>query len=181
MNPHVSIITAVCSLTLLSASANAQDQPWLKDRRYTEGIGYRVGDFELHPGAAAEFGYDSNYFHRAQDENPVGALRLRITPSLSFSTLSAQRRETAPGTAQPSVEFRGGRSLTYNEFFPTNGGIPNSNDFSNMRSQRNLAGALDLDLRLFPGRAWGGELTAGVTRAITPSDQGFTSASFNRD
>lgn len=183
MKPSVLVSTVVCGLLALPAVASAQDQPWLKDRRYTEGIGYRVGDFELHPGAAAEFGYDSNYFHRATNElgGPVGALRLRITPSLSVSTLGAQRREAAPGSSPPSVEFRGGLSLTYNEFFPTNGGDPNSNDRSTMSNQRNLNGALDLDLRILPGRPWGGELTAGVTRAITASEQGTLGQSFNRD
>src|SRR3954470_7215255 len=91
----------VCASMAVPAVAAAQDQAWLKDRRYTEGIGYRVGDFELHPGASAEFGYDSNYFHRSptDDGGPVGALRLRITPSLSLSTLSKQRTEgTANGT-----------------------------------------------------------------------------------
>src|SRR5262245_32760751 len=62
--------------------AFAQDQLWLKDRRYTEGPGVRVGDFEVHPGIAAEFGYDSNYFRGSDDVATASALRLRITPSI---------------------------------------------------------------------------------------------------
>src|SRR4051812_9033592 len=96
MKPSVLFSTICCVLTALPASALAQDQAWLKDRKYTEGIGYRVGDFELHPGAAVEFGYDSNYLRRSatdQGSGPLGALRLRITPSLSVSTLGAQRRD----------------------------------------------------------------------------------------
>src|SRR6185295_10781442 len=119
MKLHVSVLATVCTLTLLPAISNAQDQPWLRDRRYTEGIGYRVGDFELHPGVAAEFGYDSNYLRR--DTLPVGSLRLRITPSLSLATLGKERREQAPAATPPSVEFRAGVSLTYNEFFPVSG------------------------------------------------------------
>lgn len=123
MKPSVLLSTVVCGLLALPTVALAQDQVWLRDRRYTEGIGYRVGDFELHPGAAAEFGFDSNYLHRppGDDTAPaLPALRLRLTPSFSVSTLSQQRREEATGGpgARPSVEFRGGAALTYNEFFP---------------------------------------------------------------
>src|SRR3954451_20753599 len=94
MKPSV-LFSAVVGLGLAAPSlAHAQDQTWLKDRRYTEGPGYRVGDFELHPGAALEFGYDSNYFRRSSEDAAtlpvVGSLRLRLTPSLSFSTLGAQ-------------------------------------------------------------------------------------------
>src|SRR5260221_663088 len=71
-----------------STVALAQEQVWLKDRRYSEGIGIRTGDLELHPGLGAEFGYDSNYFLRADSEDPIPALRLRIVPSFSLSKLS---------------------------------------------------------------------------------------------
>ena len=70
----------VCSTLLLSASAGAQysresnewpqdrglteRQRWLVDRQYREGAGFRVGDFELHPGIGADFGYDSNFLRR---------------------------------------------------------------------------------------------------------------------
>src|SRR5882672_2323852 len=107
MKRTAGVIAAVIALTAISAVAEAQDQPWLRDRKYTEGIGYRVGDFELHPGVAAEFGYDSNYLPRASEEQPVGVLRLRLTPSFSLSTLGKQRMEQAPGPL-PSVEFRAG-------------------------------------------------------------------------
>src|SRR5690242_20059727 len=93
MKSSLPILAVVSALTVIPAVASAQDQPWLKDRRYAEGVGFRVGDFELHPGAAAEFGYDSNFFRRADNEDPIGALRLRITPSFSVSTLSQQRKE----------------------------------------------------------------------------------------
>src|SRR5438309_1416749 len=80
-----------------STAAFAQEQMWLKDRRYGEGVGIRTGDLELHPGIAGEFGYDSNYFLRSDrddGEKPVDTLRLRITPSFSLSTISQQRRES---------------------------------------------------------------------------------------
>lgn len=181
MKPSVTL-SMIVGLVAMPAMASAQDQPWLKDRRYAEGIGYRVGDFELHPGAAAEFGYDSNFFRRADSENPLGTLRLRITPSFSFSTLSAQRREAAPGTTPPDVEFHGGLSVTYNEFFPVNGGAANASgdEFANARAQRNVNGNLDLGLLIAPGRAWSGSLTAGFVRTVTAADQ-VSAQSYNRD
>lgn len=176
MKPSVFLSTVVGALLALPAVASAQDQAWLKDRRYTEGPGYRVGDFELHPGAAAEFGYDSNYLRRGPNEDPLASLRLRITPSFSVSTLTAQRKEGGGGTAQPTVEFKGGASLTYNEFFP----LGHAGD--TIRQQRNLGAAADLSLTIFPGRAWSGALNLTYLRALTPTDQGaITTGSFNRD
>src|ERR1700749_3911931 len=98
MKSSAFLTTALVGLLAVPTVASAQDQPWLKDRRYTEGPGYRVGDFELHPGVAAEFGYDSNYLRRSSDDQltlgqngakagdvsaslVVPALRLRLTPS----------------------------------------------------------------------------------------------------
>jgi hypothetical protein len=161
------------------AVAAAQDQVWLKDRRYTEGIGYRVGDFELHPGIAGEFGYDSNYFHRGPgDENgPVGSLRLRITPSLSLSTLTKQRLETGATDTKPDFEFKASLSATYNEFFPVSG--PQDGQ-DRMAHNRNVGGNLDLQLGILPGRPWSGVITAGATRMLTPSNEGLSSESFNR-
>jgi hypothetical protein len=136
-----------------------------------------VGDFELHPGASAEFGYDSNYLRvSGLDGTPVlGALRLRLTPSFSFSTLTAQRRETAPSTSQPSVEFRGGVSLTYNEFIPVSGTDAQKSSISNLR---NVGANVDMMLHILPGRPWSGQLNASYARILTASADGGAS-SFN--
>ena len=193
MKPSVFLSTVMGALLALPAVASAQDQIWLKDRRYAEGPGYRVGDFELHPGAALEFGYDSNYFRRPTGCSgtegsttcplgPVlGALRLRLTPSFSFSTLGTQRKEA--GGAPPSVTFRGGLSLSYNEFIPIMG---TSAERSEVSSQRNLGGSLDLAATIFPGRQWSGVLSASVARQITAGDAGQPSSfnsgnTYNRD
>ena len=155
----------VCALTAIPAVASAQTQTWLSDRKYTEGIGLRVGDFELHPGAAAEFGYDSNFYRRAPEESPIGALRLRITPSFSISTLTKARRDAAPSSTQPDFEFRATASATYNEFFPISGGR-DSDDRAQMSRDRNVSGDLDLRLGIMPGRTWSGNINAGVARAL---------------
>jgi len=175
----VSIAAAVFTVAVLPAPSSAQDQPWLQDRRYTEGIGIRQGDLELHPGVAAEFGYDSNYFRRADGdtEQPVGSLRLRITPSFSLSTLGRQRQEATPGAPPPDFEFRAGIAATYDEFFPVSG-PEDGQDL--MSDQRNVGGTLDLKLSILPKRPWSGVLEAELGRSITPSDQGLTDASFNR-
>src|SRR5689334_21981473 len=164
MKQRVGVLAMVCAITAVPAVADAQDQPWLKDRRYTEGIGYRVGDFELHPGVAAEFGYDSNYFHRASEEDPIGALRLRITPSLSLSTLGKERREGPGNPTPPDVEFRASLSATYNEFFPVSGSDAGQ---EYMKDQRNVGGNLDLSLSILPSRPWSGVISAGLARTIT--------------
>lgn len=172
---RASSIVAACAFAAValgaSSEALAQDQLWLKDRRYTEGAGIRVGDFELHPGIAAEFGYDSNYLRRADQDGTVGTLRLRITPSLSLSTLGPQRSASvtpgAPAPPRPDVDFRTTLALTYNEFFPVSGEEKTQGALANAR---NLAGNLDLNLNLFPGREWSGSLYAGVGRAVQPSE-----------
>ena len=72
---------AATSAVLTFSSFAAAQQPWLSDSRYGNGIGIRTGNFELHPSLSAEFGYDSNYFQRAETEPPIeDAYRFRVTP-----------------------------------------------------------------------------------------------------
>ena len=92
MKRLVALLLLTCSTLLLCSTAAAQDQTWLNDRKYREGAGFRVGNFELHPGIGADFGYDSNYYRRHSSEDPVGSLRIRVSPSFSVSTLGPQRR-----------------------------------------------------------------------------------------
>src|SRR5688500_10826251 len=86
----------------LTASREAHAQQWLSDRVLTEGRGIRAGNFELHPSFGAEVGYDANFYARPSNVPTPGAIRLRLTPSISISTLGPQRSGTAPsatGTA----------------------------------------------------------------------------------
>src|SRR5687768_9557553 len=120
-------LAALVAVATTSAVASAQ-QPWIRDRRYGEGIGIRVGDLELHPGIAAEFGYDSNFFQRSgatggsaqldELENPITEFyRLRLTGHFNVSTLSMQRRQAEGlGGEPPSVNFQAGAHIAYNEF-----------------------------------------------------------------
>lgn len=174
------LIVAVLLTVLAPTPAFSQDQPWLADRKYTIGPGYRVGNFELHPGFAAEFGYDSNFFLIAPGDaagDPVGALRLRLTPSFSFSTLGPQRRASGSNQAPPPLEVFGGVSATYNEFFGVSGNDAND---AEMSKQRNISGQADLRLNINSGHPWSGSLTTTFARLIQPSQEGYINRSFNR-
>lgn len=167
------IAGALAGLFLLAAagSAAAQEQAWLKDRKYAEGIGYRLGDLELHPGLAGEFGYDSNMFLRAKNENVVDVWRIRVTPSLSLSTLGQQRRGDGP---PPKVIFGAGVSGTYNEYIDASGGSEDVSGF------RNIGANADADLTINPAGPVGGRLFGNLIRTIQPSNLSDTSAAYNR-
>ena len=176
---------AVFALSLLPATGAAQSRPWIADRAIGEGMGYRTGDFELHPGLAGELGYDSNYFQRAGTAAPAGyvgvdspvlaAYRLRITPSLTLSTLSAQRRtgdtQSAPA---PQFTFRSTLFASYNELFAAG----NSYDFSN---QRHIDGGANLGFEVLPERPFSFDGSGGFTRSVSPSNDPAISNSWNRD
>ncbi|MCC6521092.1 MAG: hypothetical protein IT373_00380 [Polyangiaceae bacterium] len=171
---RLAALAASLATLFVANSASAQEQYWLRDRRYTEGMGYRVGDFELHPGIGADVGYDYNYFLRSQTEGPAGALRFRISPSFSVSTLGPQRMEDSE---PPSVEFRGGLSATYHEFVPVSGSADGKEQ---LKTQRNVTGDLRLDLNIMPRRVVSGNLHAGVGRSVQPTNAGDPGTSFNR-
>ena len=174
------LFVAVLLTVLVPTPAFGQDQPWLADRRYTVGPGYRVGNFELHPGFAAEFGYDSNFYLRASqgDADPsLGALRLRLTPSFSFSSLGPQRRASTASQAPSPLEVFGGLSATYNEFFPISGTAAERQEMSN---QRNVSGQADIRLAINAGHPWSGAVSGAFARLIQPSQDGTVGQGFNR-
>jgi hypothetical protein len=151
----------------ISGTAFAQEQVWLKDRRYAEGIGIRTGDLEIHPGLAGEFGYDSNYFLRdSTHEQPViDTLRLRLTGSLSVSTISPQRREAEGGGEPPKVTFRAGVAASYSEFFATK-----SQYVDALREQRHVGATGTLQLTILPQKPVGGDMYADFVRVPQPSN-----------
>lgn len=160
------LVSSALGLVLLTASlpALAQEQLWLQDRRFTEGMGYRVGDLELHPGAAAEFGYDTNYFLRAEGERPVDSLRFRLTPSLSISTLGPERREASGPSEPPTIDFRAGLAATFNEFIATD---PAQREW--LSEQRNIGGVGSARLKILPERPWSGDVYGNLSRLVQPS------------
>jgi len=167
-------LAATVLLGAISLEAHAQaQQPWLADRKYGEGIGVRVGNLELHPGISGEVGYDSNYFLRAPSENPLSAYRLRITPSISLSTLGAQR---AQGSVQPSVVFRGGAYVSYNELIATD-----SKYSSEFADQRHLDVGSDIALSFLPTGRVGADTYLNFIRQGQPSNDPNTENAFDRD
>jgi hypothetical protein len=137
---------------------------WLRDRRFTEGMGYRAGDIEIHPGVAAEGGYDTNYYLRAPGEKPASFYRFRLTPSLSLSTLGAQRREGDVAAEPPKVQFRAGVAATYNEFFA--GTETNADEASKLRAIGMLANA---SLVIAPQRPVSVDVGGDLDRTVQPS------------
>lgn len=187
----VSVGVVLGSIASLCWSSSASAQEWLKDRRYQEGPGYRTGDLEVHPGIAAEIGYDSNWFLRSDKSGPnisngapalppEGGGVLRITPSLTIATLGVQRREGQEGSgagasgaasAGQTIAFNAGLAATYLEFFGSD----------ELRKQRNVGGAANARLTILPGRPWGGAVFASYNRTIQPTVIGNPDLSFNRD
>jgi phage tail protein X len=126
---QIAALAVLASATLVPRTAPGQTQPWLADRRYGEGAGVLSGNLELHPGIAAELGYDSNFFQAAgPDPNPLldepvySAARLRVTPSLSLRTLGPERRAAdGPEAAAPKANFALGAALRLDKLFALDG------------------------------------------------------------
>ncbi len=185
MKTHSSIVAALLSL-LASTTAMAQGRPWLADRSYGEGMGIRTGDLELHPSVAGEVGYDSNYFQRSGDTGPnyrwdnrglTSALRFRLTPALTLSTLSPQRKlGDAAGTAPPKFNFSAGIFASYNELVKTGG-----SDADDLGNQRHVDGGANVMFDILPQRPIGADIGADFVRMVSPSNDPAVRNSWNRD
>ena len=132
----------------VSSPTGAADSPWLKDRRYTEGAGYRIGNLELHPGLAGEFGYDSNYFLRSDNDEVRGPAAARfhlwkITPSLSVSTLSAQRERADCGHSSTRLHLPRRHQCHLPRAIPAERRIPHQRQA--LHDARNVGGELGFD------------------------------------
>jgi hypothetical protein len=148
----------------------------LADRRVGEGIGIRVGNLELHPGLAGEFGYDSNYFQRSgdDDEPTISAFRLRVTPSISLSTLGERRRGAAPGTP-PMLNFRASAYAGYNELIATD-----SEYSDEVSEQRHVDLGVGLNVDVAPQRPLGVDFSGEYRRVGEPSNSPDESFAFDR-
>jgi hypothetical protein len=175
------LLLAIASSASLLATRPAHAQGWLSDRRYTEGIGIKAGDFEIHPGIGGEAGFDSNWFMRSAQAgvvngNPVPAAIFRITPSIYISTLQAQRKEGDVNAAPPTVNFRFGASATYRAFI-------GDQDVINQNGIDGLSGALTGRADILPQRPFSVGIEAGYTRTLMPNAGPSANASqnFNRN
>lgn len=183
MKTQTSIVAIVLG-SLLPATVMAQGRPWLSDRSYGEGMGIRTGDLELHPSVAGEVGFDSNYFQRSGDTGAnyywdrtgvSSAMRFRLTPSLTISTLSPQRKlGDAAGTVAPKFNFSAGIFAAYNELIGVSGG----DDFS---KQRHIDGGGNLLLDILPQKPIGADIGLDFVRLVSPSNDPATANAWNRD
>jgi hypothetical protein len=158
-------IAATLAATTIVGSAAAQ-QAWLQDRRYGQGIGLRAGNIEFHPSLAAELGYDSNYFQRSgegsnSNETPIyDAWRLRVTPSLSLSTLRQRLRDTDAVGAPPAVSFNLGAFLSYKELLGSD----------EVSAERHIDAGVGGRVDLLANRPVGFDLYADYLRSGEPSN-----------
>lgn len=180
------LLLGVLISTSVVQSRVAFAQAYLSDSRLTDGQGVKAGDFELHPGIAGEFGYDSNYFQRSGNEGfvdgrpvkseypVIGSLRLRITPSLTFQTYG---KRTAESRAEKrDIELNGRVAASYNALFATDSRY--TNEVSN---QNHIAGLADIAANIGPQQHVGGDLNAGYARMVEPSNDPELFEAFRRD
>jgi hypothetical protein len=173
--------TIAASLVALLVPGTASAQAWLKDRAAAEGPGVKAGNLEVHPGIGTELGYDSNWFLRSSSSNRlalnaagnglpvVGIPVLRVTPSISISTLSGDRMGGASGDPQ-KVTFRVAGAVTHREYL--------SGDWSN---QRNTGGSANFELAIAPRQPLGAVLGAGFVRTVNPTASGDPNLMFGRN
>jgi len=173
-------IALPASLLTVAAPSTASAQEWLRDRRYQEGPGLRAGDLEFHPGIGGEIGYDSNWLLRSfktqpdlVNGDPIEGGIIRITPSLTMSTLSPQRLENGQGQlAEQPFAFRAGVAATYREFLSSR---------QELRDQRNVSANAFLRLDINQRRPVGFAAFANYQRLIQPQVSGNPDLSFNRN
>jgi len=166
---------AAVAVTLAPLTASAQ--AWVSNPDLSEGIGVRAGNLELHPSIGGEFGYDSNFLRtsgNSERERIVDVLKLRVTPSLTLSTLGAARRNTQTA---PSVAFAAGVYASYFELFPLD------SDDSDIRKRRNVALGANAKLDIYPRGKVGADLVAAFARVIDAegASDDPTGEGFNRD
>jgi hypothetical protein len=175
-------LIAALAVAWVGHSADANAQAFLQDPRVAEGLGIKAGDWELHPGVAAEVGYDSNYFQAAGDSaRPPGrepeydAWRFRVTPSLSFTSYG-RRARLEGGGPPPTLKFYGTAALSYNMVAINSG--PNPDTVAN---QSHFSESVNLGLDILPGRKVGGDLSAGFVRTVEASNEPDVPNAFRRN
>jgi len=163
----------IAALAVTFAPLTASAQAWVSNPDFSEGIGIRAGNLELHPSFGAEAGYDSNFTRASKAEGPVGVYKLRATPSLSLSTLNAKRL----GGAQGDVAFSASAYLSYFEL------IPADSANADVSKRRNAAVGADARLNVFPQRKVGFDLLGSYVRAIDAegNSNDLAGQGFNRD
>jgi hypothetical protein len=166
-------LAAAIAVSATTLASSVQAQLWLRDRAATQGPGIRTGDVEIHPGVAAEIGYDSNFFNRSDQLGPrypvVGTTLLRITPQLHITNLRGQRAEG--GGAPPKVAFQLGGAFIHQEF------LTNTDLLGRSRQYGALADAL---VQFLPGQPVGFNVYDNFVRTAQPSLDPDVTVGLNR-
>lgn len=142
-----------------------------------EGPGFRVGDFELHPGIGTEIGWDSNVFF-TDNGNPIpgrfqDSAIFRATASLMLATRGIQRREEGEAGGEgdpapnPDLSFRGGAWASFFHLF-------NDNDRTNV----SFGGSLNLGI--LTGRPFSVRITNDLNRAARPFTENAPGVGYGR-
>jgi hypothetical protein len=171
MKARLPLIAALAvALSPLKASAQA----WVSNPDFSEGIGIRAGNLELHPSIGAEFGYDSNYFRASPEEGVIDVFKLRVTPSLSMSTLGEARRNS---TSPPNFNFSSSAHASYHEVFPAGSEEVKAN------LKRNVGVGVNAALDVFPHRKVGFDLLGSFLRVVETdgNSEDLAGDGFNRD
>jgi hypothetical protein len=181
------LVAIAIGFGVLSSGVARAAQPWLEDRRFREGAGIRIKNVELHPGIGAEVGADSNYYQGSGQQNSLlgvdgeaerTALRLRISPSFSLSTVGEQRKTGDGGAPTPPVvQFRASTAFLYNELFF----LGASRLAGGAVDQRTFQADVGFKLDILPGRPWGGDIAVSYQRVAEPSNDYSVVSAFDRN
>ncbi|MEO0322176.1 MAG: hypothetical protein AAF447_04420 [Myxococcota bacterium] len=145
----------------VATSAAAEAQAWLEDRDTVQGPGFSLGNFRLHPGVAAEAGYDSNLFR--QNDNAQGSAIFRLTAHLFLE--SARPSATPDGVEDSTGEgVSGGRRRVYLRV----GGAASYNIFLENRAQNNVGVNGDFALTFNPDGRFQATLLNNYNRSVRP-------------
>jgi hypothetical protein len=110
------------------------------------------------------------------DEPTVGTFRFRVTPSLTFETLGAQRTEGDPvDAARPKVTLRATASASYNELIATDARYSDA-----VSGNRYLSGDLSVVTSILPDRPWGANLRGQYNRSVQPVNDPAAPPEFER-
>lgn len=112
----------------------------------------------------------------AFDEPRVGTFRLRVTPSLTLTTLGAQRMEgDGPEAAPPKMNLRAQASFSYNELLSTNAQYSQA-----VSDNRFVSGDLSVAADFLPDRPWGASLLGQYNRSVQPVNDPAAPPGFQR-
>jgi hypothetical protein len=110
------------------------------------------------------------------NEPRVGTFRLRVTPSLTLSTLGARRTEAdGPEAAPPKMNLRAQASFSYNELLATDAQYSDA-----VSDNRFVSGDLGVSVDFLPERPWGASVMGQYNRSVQPVNDPAAPPGFQR-